>query len=163
MTDYLPEGRLIQRAENRLWVESIDSLAEAMHQKTVIEAVAERCDSEKNLHVRLGHWQGVIPRDETALGLREGTHAAALINAPDVLLEVGEGLGFSLSAGNRFFGEVARIERGAVSAHVLVQLPCGCSLVSDITLDDVDMLGLMPGSAVFAAVSSNDVVVSCEG
>ena len=97
------------------------------------------------------------------LGLREGTHAAALINASDVLLEVGEGLGFSLSAGNRFFGEVARIERGAVSAHVLVQLPCGCSLVSDVTLDDVDMLGLMPGSAVFAAVSSNDVVVSCEG
>ena len=36
MTDYLPEGRLIQCAENRLWVESIDSLAEAMHQKTVI-------------------------------------------------------------------------------------------------------------------------------
>ena len=97
------------------------------------------------------------------LGLREGTHAAALINASDVLLEVGEGLGFSLSAGNRFFGEVVRIERGAVSAHVLVQLPCGCSLVSDVTLDDVDMLGLMPGSAVFAAVSSNDVVVSCEG
>ena len=39
MTDYLPEGRLMQRAENKLWVESIDSLAEAMHQKTVIEAV----------------------------------------------------------------------------------------------------------------------------
>ena len=91
MTDYLPEGRLIQRAENRLWVESIDSLAEAMHQKTVIEAVAERCDSEKNLHVRLGHWQGVIPRDETALGLREGT-----LREIAVLARVGKPVGFQV-------------------------------------------------------------------
>ena len=97
------------------------------------------------------------------LGLREGARAAALINAPDVLLEVGEGFGFSLSAGNGFPGKVTRIERGAVSAHVWVELPCGCSLVSDVTLDDVDMLGLEAGSAVFAAVSSNDVVVLCEG
>ena len=91
MTDYLPEGRLIQRAENKLWVESIDSLAEAMHQKTVIEAVAERCDSEKNLHVRLGHWQGVIPRDETALGLREGT-----LREIAVLARVGKPVGFQV-------------------------------------------------------------------
>lgn len=97
------------------------------------------------------------------LGLREGTRAAALINAPDVLLEVGEGFGFSLSAGNGFPGKVTRIERGAVSAHVWVELSCGCSLVSDVTLDDVDMLGLEAGSAVFTAVSSNDVIVLCEG
>ena len=97
------------------------------------------------------------------LGLREGARAAALINAPDVLLEVGEGFGFSLSAGNGFSGKVTRIERGAVSAHVWVELACGCSLVSDVTLDDVDMLGLEAGSAVFTAVSSNDVIVLCEG
>ena len=97
------------------------------------------------------------------LGLREGARAAALINAPDVLLEVGEGFGFSLSAGNGFPGKVTRIERGAVSAHVWVELLCGCSLVSDVTLDDVDMLGLEAGSAVFTAVSSNDVIVLCEG
>ena len=97
------------------------------------------------------------------LGLREGARAAALINAPDVLLEVGEGFGFSLSAGNGFSGKVTRIEHGAVSAHVWVELPCGCSLVSDVTLDDVDMLGLEAGSAVFTAVSSNDVIVLCEG
>lgn len=97
------------------------------------------------------------------LGLREGARAAALINAPDVLLEVGEGFGFSLSAGNGFSGKVTRIERGAVSAHVWVELPRGCSLVSDVTLDDVDMLGLEAGSAVLTAVSSNDVVVLCEG
>ena len=97
------------------------------------------------------------------LNLREGARAAALINAPDVLLEMGEGFGFSLSAGNGFSGKVTRIERGVVSAHVWVELPCGCSLVSDVTLDDVDMLGLEAGSAVFTAVSSNDVVVLCEG
>ena len=73
MIDYLPEGRLLHREENRQALESIDTLAEAMRRRTVLEAMAERCDSQKNLHVRLGRWSGVIPRDETALGLREGT------------------------------------------------------------------------------------------
>lgn len=73
MTAYLPEGRRIQRPDNRFWLESIDTLAEAMRRKLTLEAIAERCDSEKNLHLRLGAWDGVIPREETALGLREGT------------------------------------------------------------------------------------------
>lgn len=72
MIDYLPEGRLLHRKENQQALESIDALAEAMRRHTVLEAMAERCDSQKNLHLRLGDWTGVIPRDETALGLREG-------------------------------------------------------------------------------------------
>lgn len=71
--DYLPEGRLLQQEENLRWVSGIDALAEAMQRRTIIEAVAQRCDSEKNLHIRLGNFQGVIPRNETALGLSEGT------------------------------------------------------------------------------------------
>ena len=61
MIDYLPEGRLLHREENRQALESIDTLAEAMRRRTVLEAMAERCDSQKNLHVRLGRWSGVIP------------------------------------------------------------------------------------------------------
>ena len=91
MIDYLPEGRLLHREENRQALESIDTLAEAMRRRTVLEAMAERCDSQKNLHVRLGRWSGVIPRDETALGLREGT-----VREIAVLARVGKPVAFQV-------------------------------------------------------------------
>lgn len=72
MTGYLPEGRLLRSDENLQYLASIDALAEAMQRRCVIEAVAQRCDSEKNLHVKLGDFYGIIPRNETALGLAEG-------------------------------------------------------------------------------------------
>lgn len=91
MIDYLPEGRLLHREENRQALESIDTLAEAMRRRAVLEAMAERCDSQKNLHVRLGRWSGVIPRDETALGLREGT-----VREIAVLARVGKPVAFQV-------------------------------------------------------------------
>lgn len=91
MIDYLPEGRLIHSMENRQNVESIDALAAAMRRRTVIEAAAERCDSEKNLHVRLDGWTGVIPREETALGLAEGT-----VREIAVLSRVGKPVAFQV-------------------------------------------------------------------
>ena len=73
MKAYLPEGHRIHTAENQSYLASIDSLAQAMEDRVVLEAWAERCDREKNLHVRLGDFYGIIPREETALGLTEGS------------------------------------------------------------------------------------------
>lgn len=73
MNAYLPEGHRIQTAENNSYLASIDTLAQAMEDRVVLEGWAERCDREKNLHVRLGDFYGLIPREETALGLTEGT------------------------------------------------------------------------------------------
>lgn len=74
MNYYLPEGRLIHTAQNRRYLAGLDALAEAMERRVILEAEAVRCDSARNLHVRLGGGiSGVIPRSETALGLDDGT------------------------------------------------------------------------------------------
>lgn len=74
MNFYLPEGRLIGTEANRRWLAGPEMLAEAMERHIILEAEAVRCDSDRNLHVRLGGGlTGVIPRAETALGLDDGT------------------------------------------------------------------------------------------
>ena len=184
MTDYLPEGRLIQRAENKLWVESIDSLAEAMHQKTVIEAVAERCDSEKNLHVRLGHWQGVIPRDETALGLRAGT-----LREIAVLARVGKPVSFQVigleandgrltpllsrrAAQRSALNHLRSLPRGAILNATVTRLESfgafvdiGCGLISMIPIDRISVSRIphprcrfYPGQEIRAVLLGYDAV-----
>ena len=49
------------------------SLACAMENGTILEARASVCDSSHNLIVDLGCMNGVIPREECALGIAQGT------------------------------------------------------------------------------------------
>lgn len=73
MTEFYPEGRLIETADNISSLRSKIGLSEACAEKKILEARAIICDSEHNLIVDLGCMKGVIPRDEGALGIREGT------------------------------------------------------------------------------------------
>ena len=73
MSDYLPEGKLIHTPENRAIIRSPRLLEEAMHRGTILEARAVLCDSAHNLLVELGCMRGVIPREEGALGMRDGS------------------------------------------------------------------------------------------
>lgn len=73
MIRFFPEGRLVGTEENRAAVSSVSSLTEAMHEGRILEAVAVMCDSRHDLIVELGGVRGVIPREEGAIGIREGT------------------------------------------------------------------------------------------
>ena len=73
MTEYLSEGKLISERENNLIIHSPSLLCEAMRNETILEAKARICDADHNLIVDLGGMKGIIPREEGALGLREGT------------------------------------------------------------------------------------------
>ena len=74
MTDYKPEGILIDTPENRAAIRNLSSLTEAMQNERILEARAVICDSEHNLIVPLGNGiRGIIPRTEGALGIAEGT------------------------------------------------------------------------------------------
>jgi len=74
MNEYKPEGSLMDTAENRAAIKNVSSLTEAMQSKKVLEARAVVCDSEHNLHVTLGGGiKGVIPREEGAIGIADGT------------------------------------------------------------------------------------------
>lgn len=73
MSGYLPEGKLISSKENTEILRSPLMIREAMKDEKILEARANICDSEHNLIVDLGSMKGIIPRDEGALGIKEGT------------------------------------------------------------------------------------------
>lgn len=72
MNSYRPEGRIIYGKETRDAVFSSSAVNEAMMKETILEARAILCDNEHNLHVDLGCMRGIIPREECAVGIKEG-------------------------------------------------------------------------------------------
>ncbi len=72
MADFLPEGCLIEKKENNLCMRNLTTLSEAYKEQRILEARATVCDSLHNLTVDLGCIKGIIPRQEGALGIREG-------------------------------------------------------------------------------------------
>lgn len=73
MSEYLPEGKLVSTQENINILQSPQLLTEAMNEQKILEAKAIICDSRHNLIVDLGSMKGIIPREEGAIGIREGT------------------------------------------------------------------------------------------
>ncbi len=73
MIDFYPEGRLIDSFENKNFLMSFSNLAEAYNNKKILEAKAIICDSDHNLIVDLGCMKGIIPREEGAIGIKEGS------------------------------------------------------------------------------------------
>lgn len=73
MSSFLPEGKRLHSAANLAAVSSIDGLRTAMERGEILEAKALSCDHEHNLRVELPGIRGVIPREEGALGIRDGS------------------------------------------------------------------------------------------
>lgn len=72
MSNFLPEGCLIEEDTNLNYMQSITSLTEAYREQRILEARATVCDSNHNLTVDLGPIKGIIPRKEGAIGIKEG-------------------------------------------------------------------------------------------
>ncbi|MEG1427247.1 MAG: S1 RNA-binding domain-containing protein [Oscillospiraceae bacterium] len=70
---YYPEGYLIDTQENRGILQSTALLSDACRDKKILEARALICDSDHNIIVDLKTMRGLIPREEGAIGIREGT------------------------------------------------------------------------------------------
>ncbi len=73
MSEFLPEGKLINNRENIACLSSTQGLREAMRTQKILEAQAVICDSGHNLTVELGSFRGFIPREEGAIGIRDGS------------------------------------------------------------------------------------------
>ena len=73
MSEYLPEGMKSETEENKAALKSAASLKNAAANKKTLEAIAVVCDNEHNLIVDLGCMKGVIPREEGAIGISDGT------------------------------------------------------------------------------------------
>lgn len=73
--EFYPEGHRIETTQNRLRTASLFALAEAAKSQDILEGKAVVCDAAHNLIVELGEGlRGIIPREEGALGIREGHH-----------------------------------------------------------------------------------------
>lgn len=72
MIEFYPEGWLIDTIENRNMLSSIANITDAYHDGRILEARATVCDGAHNLIVDMGCIKGIIPRDEGAIGIKEG-------------------------------------------------------------------------------------------
>ena len=73
MTEFYPEGWLIDTAENKSAMQNFSTLADACREGKLLEGRAIVCDSAHNLIVDLGCMHGIIPREEGAIGIKEGS------------------------------------------------------------------------------------------
>lgn len=73
MTIYFPEGSLINTRKNEEALSSLGALKEAFLNETVLEARAKKCDREYNIHVDFGFARGIIPKNEGAVGIDDGS------------------------------------------------------------------------------------------
>ena len=93
MNRFYPEGRLICTAENTAVINGRELMKMAAVQKNVLEARAVMCTPSHDLIVDIPGAKAVIPREEGALGIAEGT-------ARDIsmLSRVGKPVCFTVSA-----------------------------------------------------------------
>jgi len=67
-----------------------------------------------------------------------------------------------ISARNVLAGTVKKIEQGAVNVEVVIELPGGTEVVSIITKNSAETLGLEVGKPVYAVVKASNVMVGVE-
>ena len=81
MTEYLPEGSLIDTQKNKEALSGIETLKEAQKNKTILEEKETVCTAKHDLIVDLGTIRGIIPKNEGAIGIETGeTRDIALIS-----------------------------------------------------------------------------------
>ncbi|WP_099204093.1 S1 RNA-binding domain-containing protein [Scatolibacter rhodanostii] len=126
--NFYPEGRLIDTPENQNAFISEANLADACQSGKILEARAVMCDSKHNLVVDLLCMKGIIPREEGALGIKEGTMRDIAI-----LSRVNHPVCFVIK-------EFIRTEKGeamAILSRREVQQKCKDEYISQLALGDV--------------------------
>lgn len=96
------------------------------------------------------------------LGLAQGSEVVAIIKASNVMFAAGENRIENLSARNQLPGTVSTIRKGAVNAHLSIELANGDIVVGSVTNEAIDSLGLQVGAAAVAIIKSTDVLLGIE-
>ncbi len=122
---FYPEGQneALQRS-----FESLEEVKIAMMNGSVIESRVLLCDSEHNLHVDLGIIRGIIPREEGAIGIDDGTtRDIALIS------KVNKFVCFTILGFQRDdFGNIS-----AILSRKAVQLGCKMNFIDRLSVGDI--------------------------
>jgi len=67
-----------------------------------------------------------------------------------------------ISARNVLKGTVKRIVPGAVNSEVVIALPGGLEVVSVITKNSVESLGIQQGKEVYAVIKASSVMIAVD-
>jgi molybdopterin-binding protein len=67
-----------------------------------------------------------------------------------------------ISARNMLKGKVKQIKPGAVNTEVVIELPGGSEIVSIITKESADKLGLAVGKEAYAIIKATNVIIGVE-
>ena len=126
---YPPEGGLLHTPANRTATATLAALAACRAEETVVEGRAVLCTPEHDLVVQLGPFTGTIPRQEAALGIREGT-----VREIAILSRVGKPVACTVT-GVGEEGEVLLSRRRAqeLALTALMALPAGTVLPAVVT------------------------------
>lgn len=117
MNTFVPEGVGFLTPENQNYIASEHALKEAFRTGRILEAKAVRCDREHNLYVQFPEIQGIIPREECALGIREGS-----VRDIAILSRVNKPVCFVVTGFSKKGGEtVATLSRRAVQEKCMAQ------------------------------------------
>jgi molybdopterin-binding protein len=67
-----------------------------------------------------------------------------------------------ISARNVLKGKVVQIKPGAVNTEVIVEIPGGAQIVSIITKESAENLGLAVGKPVYAVIKASSVMIGID-
>jgi len=67
-----------------------------------------------------------------------------------------------ISARNMLKGKVKRIKPGVVNTEVVIELPGGYEIVSIITKESGDKLGLVVGKEAYAIIKASNVMIGID-
>lgn len=67
-----------------------------------------------------------------------------------------------ISARNQLKGKVKSVTSGMVNTEIVVELPGGAEVVSIITKDSAESLGLAVGKEVYAVIKASNVMVAVD-
>jgi len=67
-----------------------------------------------------------------------------------------------ISARNMLKGKVKQVKPGAVNTEVIIELPGSSEIVSIITKESADKLGLAVGKEAYAIIKASNVIIGVE-
>jgi molybdopterin-binding protein len=67
-----------------------------------------------------------------------------------------------ISARNILKGKVKKVIHGAVNSEIVVELPGGAEVVSIITKESAESLGLKEGKDVYAVIKASNVMIGVD-
>ena len=91
------------------------------------------------------------------LDLNKGDEVVAVIKSSNVLLSTDTNL--KLSARNSLKGTIEAINVGAINAEVIVNIGNGDKVVSIVTMNSIEKMGLKVGISVDAIIKASDIMI----